>query len=63
LICDILEIKNYARVDFLLDENNNIYFNEINTIPGFTDISMFLKLLITDKYSIKDIITTLIENA
>ncbi len=63
LIGEILEIKNYARVDFLLDENNNIYFNEINTIPGFTDISMFLKLLITNKYSIKDIITTLIENA
>lgn len=63
LISKILEIKSYARVDFLLDENNNLYFNEINTIPGFTNISMFLKLLINDKYKIKDIITTLIENA
>lgn len=63
LISKILEIKNYARVDFLLDEDNNIYFNEINTLPGFTNISMFLKLLVTNKYKIKDIITTLIENA
>ena len=63
LISNILEIESYARVDFLLDENNNLYFNEINTIPGFTNISMFLKLLIGDKYKIKDIITTLIENA
>lgn len=63
LISNILEIKNYARVDFLLDEDNNLYFNEINTIPGFTNISMFLKLLINEQYGIKDIITTLIENA
>ena len=63
LISNVLEIKSYARVDFLLDENNNLYFNEINTIPGFTNISMFLKLLIDDKCKIKNIITTLIENA
>lgn len=62
LIAKILEIKNYARVDFLLDEDNNIYFNEINTIPGFTKISMFLKLLLTKKNDIKNIITNLIEN-
>lgn len=63
LIGEILEIKNYARLDFLLDENNNIYFNEINTIPGFTSISMFLKLLINEKNTIKNIISMLIENA
>jgi len=34
----------YARVDFFLDGANNIYINEINTIPGFTNISMFPKL-------------------
>ena len=30
-----------ARVDFFLDETNNVIFNEINTVPGFTGISMF----------------------
>ena len=34
-----------ARVDFLVKKKTNvIYFNEINTIPGFTSISMFPKL-------------------
>ena len=30
-----------ARVDFFLDEDNKVIFNEINTMPGFTDISMY----------------------
>jgi D-alanine-D-alanine ligase len=34
-----------ARVDFLLEhETNQLYLNEINTIPGFTQISMYSKL-------------------
>ena len=34
----------FARADFLLDSEGNYYFNELNTIPGFTDISMFPRL-------------------
>lgn len=35
----------YARVDFFLERGTNrIYLNEINTIPGFTKISMYPKL-------------------
>jgi D-alanine-D-alanine ligase len=34
----------YARVDFFLDESGRALVNEINTIPGFTSISMFPKL-------------------
>jgi D-alanine-D-alanine ligase len=34
-----------ARVDFLLSrETGALYVNEVNTIPGFTTISMFSKL-------------------
>jgi len=33
-----------ARIDVFLTENNEIFINEINTIPGFTQISMFPKL-------------------
>ena len=56
--------KGYARIDFFYDEiNNKIYLNEINTIPGFTDISMFPKLLMFNTISLTDIITILIENA
>ncbi|HLB57007.1 MAG TPA: D-alanine--D-alanine ligase family protein [Coxiellaceae bacterium] len=32
-----------ARVDFFLEKNNKLYVNEINTIPGFTNISMYPK--------------------
>ncbi len=40
-----LECCGMARVDFLVDgETNRIYLNEINTIPGFTPISMYPKL-------------------
>lgn len=35
-----------SRVDFFVDkENNEIYFNEINTFPGFTNISMYPALM------------------
>ena len=33
--------KGLSRVDFFLDEKGDLYINEINTIPGFTSISMF----------------------
>lgn len=35
-----------SRVDFFLDrKTNNVYFNEINTMPGFTKISMYPQLM------------------
>ena len=40
--CEALNITGFARADFFLDKKSNrIYLNEINTIPGFTDKSMF----------------------
>lgn len=37
--------KGFARVDFFVnEETNDIYINEINTLPGFTQISMYPKL-------------------
>lgn len=33
-----------ARIDFFIDESGQIYLNEINSIPGFTNISMYPKL-------------------
>ncbi len=37
--------KGLSRVDFFLCDNGDIYLNEINTLPGFTSISMFPKLM------------------
>jgi len=40
----VLCCKGMARVDFFLDRDNRFYLNEINTLPGFTNISMYPKL-------------------
>lgn len=40
-----LDAEGLSRVDFFIDkETNDLYFNEINTMPGFTSISMFPKM-------------------
>ena len=40
-IFKLLGCKGYARVDMFLTENQEVVFNEINTIPGFTAFSRF----------------------
>ncbi len=62
-IFNILELKNLSRIDFLYDYNNDIlYFNEVNTMPGFTSISMYPLLFKEKGIPIKELITKLIEN-
>lgn len=40
-----LDLSGLSRVDFFIDKrNDSLYLNEINTIPGFTSISMFPKM-------------------
>ena len=40
-----VDCSGLARVDFLLEpKNDKLYLNEINTMPGFTSISMYPKL-------------------
>ncbi len=39
-----VDCSSFGRVDFFLDEKGKIYVNEINTIPGFTQFSMFSRL-------------------
>lgn len=52
-----------ARVDFLLDEHDNPYVNEINTFPGFTNISQYPKLWRESGVEYSDLIGQLIELA
>lgn len=41
----VLELRGMARVDFFLDrDSGELFLNEVNTIPGFTKISMYPKL-------------------
>ena len=53
-----------ARVDFLFDRDNGaLYLNEINTLPGFTSISMYPKLWEAAGLSYSELIDRLVELA
>ncbi|MCH7492014.1 D-alanine--D-alanine ligase [Patescibacteria group bacterium] len=52
-----------ARVDFLVSSKHKIYLNEINTIPGFTSISMYPKLWRASGVSMTQLISRLIDLA
>lgn len=59
-----LECEGMCRVDLFLEkESNQLYFNEINTIPGFTRISMYPKLMEASGISYQTLLTKLIELA
>jgi D-alanine-D-alanine ligase len=52
-----------ARVDFFLRDDREVIVNEINTIPGFTKISMYPKLWEASSLSYTDLIDRLIQLA
>jgi D-alanine-D-alanine ligase len=60
--CDLAGL---ARVDFLMepDGKRRIFLNEVNTLPGFTQISMYPKLWEATGIQYKDLITRLLELA
>lgn len=56
-----LECAGLARVDFFYKEDGKIIFNEVNTLPGFTDISMYPKLWEKEGISISVLLDSLIK--
>lgn len=59
-----LDCAGMARVDFLVDkENGEVYLNEVNTIPGFTSISMYPKMWEATGLSYGELIDELIRLA
>jgi D-alanine-D-alanine ligase len=59
-----LECEGMARVDlFLNKDDQKVYFNEINTIPGFTQISMYPKLMEASGISYPELLTHLVKLA
>lgn len=57
----VMGCKGLSRVDFFIeDSTNEIYINEINTMPGFTEISMYPRLWDEAGISYKDLIDKLI---
>jgi D-alanine-D-alanine ligase len=57
-----LDGKGLSRVDFFVD-GENIYLNEINTLPGFTNISMYPKLFMQCGMTYSEILDTVIDIA
>ena len=56
-----IDCAGLARVDFLLDrDSGRLYLNEINTLPGFTSISMYPKLWEASGVSYSDLIDRLV---
>ena len=56
--------KGLSRVDFFIEENTGkIYINEINTLPGFTSISMYPKLFDNVGIAYKELLNKLIDLA
>ena len=62
-IFKLLGCKGYARVDMFLNEQQEVIFNEINTIPGFTAFSRFPNMCKGIGMSFEQLVDKLIETA
>jgi D-alanine-D-alanine ligase len=59
-----LECDGLARVDFFLDRDSGVlYFNEVNSLPGFTSISMYPKLWAASGVGYSELLNRLISDA
>jgi D-alanine-D-alanine ligase len=59
-----IECEGMARVDLLMDRSTGeFYFNELNTIPGFTSISMYPKMWEASGISYRELLSRLIDLA
>ncbi len=59
-----LDLSGLARVDFFLEQKTNkVYINEVNTLPGFTEISMYPKLWAASGLPYSQLLERLIELA
>jgi len=59
----LTECRSMARVDFFLREDKTFILNEINTLPGFTNISMYPKLWDASGLAYPELLDRLIELA
>lgn len=57
------ECSGLARVDSMLSSDNKVIFNELNSLPGFTNISMYPKLFEQVGISYTELITKLLNYA
>lgn len=59
-----LELNDLARIDFFFcEESGELILNEVNTLPGFTSISMYPKLWVLSGLAYSDLISCLLDSA
>jgi D-alanine-D-alanine ligase len=63
LTFEVLECEGMARVDLFLDRERKLWVNEINTIPGFTRVSMYPKLMEASGVPARQLISRLLDDA
>lgn len=57
---ELINGSGMARIDFLLDSKGEVFLSEVNTVPGFTPISMYPKMLIASGIAYADLIDKLV---
>lgn len=63
-IFQYLDCKGLSRVDFFVcGEEEKIVFNEINTLPGFTSISLYPKMAMSSGFTYSEIVDELVKYA
>jgi D-alanine-D-alanine ligase len=63
-VFEALELEGLARVDFFLERETGKWFvNEVNTLPGFTEVSMYSRMWQETGLSYRDLVSRLIELA
>lgn len=58
-----LDCQGLARVDFFVGEDGELTINEVNTMPGFTPISMYPRMWATTGIDYPTLLTTLVDTA
>jgi D-alanine--D-alanine ligase len=61
--CEALRVDSMARVDFFYTESQGLLVNEVNTIPGFTPISMYPRMWAESGVSYSELIDKLVDQA
>lgn len=61
---EVLELEGLARVDFFLERNTGRWFvNEVNTLPGFTEVSMYARMWQATGLEYRELVSELIQLA
>lgn len=57
-----LGCKDYARIDFILGEDNKFYFLEVNTLPGMTELSLLPESALVNGYKFHELIKLILQD-